>query len=155
MPRARRSTAPLKTMPLKGRAPASSFPFPDARTWPREICERLRNLKGDEGQWNDILLFDCGNEAAVYLEDALAVIQIIAADPADWHVEYGFPWLSFDPSLIDEYSALLSSHGYRVRIIDVIRKDYETTPKKPVLPPGQKVVDIAAARQALRNGGGN
>jgi hypothetical protein len=126
-------------------AGVSKFPIPDPRLWPNSIREWLRGVKGADARWNDVVIFDCGDCGALYLEDAIIAAQLVDANPAGWNVDEGFPCLVFDSSLIGECERLLSARGYRVRV-----DGSEQQPKKPAKRRRRaKVIDIAAARQSL------
>ncbi|HLI85791.1 MAG TPA: hypothetical protein VKV17_17890 [Bryobacteraceae bacterium] len=125
-------------------APLAKFPIPDPRLWPVAPRDWLRAVKGEGARWNDVVLFDCGDCAAAYLEDAVILAQIAAPNPAGWSVDEGFPALVFDSALIGEYSARLSSHGYHVRVAGDEKPAGKLAKRRRR---SAKVIDIAAARQ--------
>jgi hypothetical protein len=126
-------------------APRSKFPIPDPRLWPSSIRDWLRRVKGADARWNDVVIFDCGDCGALYLEDAIIAAQIIDANPAGWNVDEGFPCLVFDSALIGEYGRLLSARGYRVRVDGSEQQPKKATKRRRCA----KVIDITTARQSL------
>jgi hypothetical protein len=118
------------------------LPIPDPRTWPAEVREGFRKLRGDCGPM-DICIFVSGRLASMYLQDAVTACGLFAIDPSEWHIEDGFPAFCFGSAQIGEYSRTLEACGYAVRIFEPTEHSERTAGSAA----RAEVINIASARR--------
>lgn len=132
-----------KTSRLSGRGPTAIglLPTPDPRTWPDEICAWFRGATGECGPL-DVFVFNHGQVAACYLQDAITAGAILDVDASEWHTERGYPAFFFAPSRIGEIQHRLGICGYVVHVLQV-GKEQQKQPCNRKLAP---VVSISSVR---------
>ena len=119
----------------------SKLSFPDPRRWPAEAVRVHRELKRGCGPW-DVAIFEHEYCASMYLEDAVTAVMLLDIDPAEWHVENGYPVFTFAKNRIEGFCRRLTGVGYRVRLLNPIGDELPlTTPAN--------VFDIEAARKKI------
>ena len=128
--------------------PRDTFPIPDPRRWPADVCEWLRVLKaGDEGP----CLFHYGPCVAMYCEDALAALDVLDVAVSEWSTAGGYPAFVFDPCRIAEILERLAACGYMAHVLEP-----EPASRGELTGQAQRasVVNIAVARERLRRAKG-
>jgi hypothetical protein len=118
------------------------FSFPDPRTWPAEDVQRLHRLTAPRSL-RDLFIFDTGEEAACYMEDALAALSVLPVSRDEWFTAAGYPTLAFPSWKIRNYTEQLQAAGYKVWIMD------RAAGRGPDATRTRKVVSISMAREEL------
>jgi hypothetical protein len=120
------------------------LPIPDARTWPLEIRTWFHNAVGEAGPL-DVFIFNHGQVAALYLQDAVTAAAVLDVHIEEWHTERGYPVFVFDPGRIDEVRHHLGLCGYVVRVLEPADGRRPHARRKPAA-----VVNISSARVKVR-----
>ena len=119
-----------------------SFPFPDPRTWPADAVRRFQEVTAPRSVC-DVFIFDLGEYAALYMEDAILAINILSVCPEEWRTGAGYPALVFYSWKIANYTEQLQAAGYKVWIMDAAQRKGTASTR------GVKVVNIDSAREEI------
>lgn len=116
------------------------FDWPDPRRWPPEIL-RLYRSATEPRSLRDIFIVDLGDCGALYFEDAITALTVIAVPRSEWYVDRGYPSVVFSRSKIRDYTRKFQDAGYMVQILEnpASARDEETG----------KVVNIATGRDSM------
>lgn len=67
-----------------------SLPIPDGRAWPEDVRVWFHKATGECGPL-DVFIFNHGQVACMYLQDAVTAAAILEVDASEWFTERGYP----------------------------------------------------------------
>lgn len=117
------------------------LPVPDPRSWPEEILTWFRKATGECGPL-DVFIFNHGQVAALYLQDAVTAAAVMEIDISEWRTERGYPVFCFDPERIGEIQHRLGIVGYEVRVLEPAEQQKQAKQSRRA-----KVLNIAVGRE--------
>lgn len=120
------------------------LPIPDPRTWPEEIRAWFRKATGECAPL-DVFIFNHGQVACLYLQDAITAAAVMEIDISEWHTERGYPVFVFDPGRIGEVQHQLGIVGYEVRVLEPVERQVQPGKRKSA-----KVLNIAVGRDKAK-----
>lgn len=121
-----------------------SLPIPDGRAWPEDVRVWFHKATGECGPL-DVFIFNHGQVACMYLQDAVTAAAILEVDASEWFTERGYPIFCFDPKRIGEIQHRLGIVGYTVHVLEPAEGPKRPSPRKR-----GKVLNIAVGREKAR-----
>lgn len=117
-----------------------NLPVPNPRTWPKEIREWFRSTIGEAGPL-DVFVFDYGQIACLYLQDAITAAAVLPIAPSEWHTEHGYPIFCFESERMPDIQKQLCVVGYEVHVLAPAQRHQPTQQSQA------KVINIASIRK--------
>ena len=126
-------------------ASSGSLPYPDPRAWPKGVRDWFCAVRGNCVPL-DIFIFNHGNSAAMYLQDAITAQCILNVEPSEWQIDQGYPAFVFHPAKIDAIRRFLEKVGYSVKVM--VPACQPAALKARAKTGLQRVVSISSARNS-------
>jgi hypothetical protein len=116
------------------------FHWPDPRTWPAEVVNLYRSVT-EPRSLTDLFIFNIDEDtSALYLEDAITALTVIAIPQCEWWTDRGYPSIVFYRSKLQQYTQRLQAAGFAIQIVE--------SPAHPV-EKESGVINIATVRNSM------